>query len=376
MSKRRTFNPEQKAKIVLELLSGEHTMAELSAKYDVHATQLQRWKKAFLENAGAAFDKKNSKESTQVKELEEKEEALLKKIGQLTVEVDWLKKNLESSKTPSQRASMVEFDLNAISIKRQCELLCVNRSRVYYRPKEKGPGNAFKYLIIGLIDKIHTDYPYYGSRRITKELNRMGHKVNRKRIQLYLREMGVVIFYPGPNLSKRNRKHKVYPYLLKNLKVDCRSQVWSIDITYISMPKGHMYLFAIIDWYTREIIDYELSNSLDTGFIIKCLKRAFKTHKPEIINSDQGSQFTSNEYIALLKNEDIKISMDSVGRATDNARIERFFRSIKQEKLYIYEYNTVNELRLLVAEYIEFYNYKRIHQALDYQTPYEFSMAA
>ncbi len=164
MSKRRTFNPKQKVKIVLELLSGEHTTAELSAKYDVHATQLQRWKKAFLENAGAAFDKKNSKESTQVKELEEKEEALLKKIGQLTAEVDWLKKNLESSKTPSQRASMVEFDLNAISIKRQCELLCVNRSRVCYRPKEKGPGIAFKYLIIGLIDKIHTDYPYYGSR--------------------------------------------------------------------------------------------------------------------------------------------------------------------------------------------------------------------
>ena len=204
----------------------------------------------------------------------------------------------------------------------------------------------------------------------------MGYKVNRKRIQLYLREMGIVVFYPGPNLSKRNRKHKVYPYLLKNLNVDHRNQVWSIDITYISMSKGHMYLFAIIDWYTREIIDYELSNSLDTAFIIKCLKRAFRTHKPEIINSDQGSQFTSNDYIALLKSEDIKISMDTVGRATDNARIERFFRSIKQEKLYIYEYNTVDELRVLIAEYMDFYNYRRIHQSLDYQTPHEFSLAA
>jgi Transposase and inactivated derivatives len=142
------------------------------------------------------------------------------------------------------------------------------------------------------------------------------------------------------------------------------------------MSKGHMYLFAIIDWYTREIIDYELSNSLDTAFIIKCLKRAFRTHKPEIINSDQGSQFTSNDYIALLKSEDIKISMDTVGRATDNARIERFFRSIKQEKLYIYEYNTVDELRVLIAEYMDFYNYRRIHQSLDYQTPHEFSLAA
>jgi len=271
---------------------------------------------------------------------------------------------------------LVELNFDAISIKRQCELLSVNRSRVYYQPKENGPGIAFKYLIISLIDKTHTDHPYYGSRRITKELNRMGYKVNRKRIQLYLREMGIVVFYPGPNLSKRNRKHKVYPYLLKNLNVDHRNQVWSIDITYISMSKGHMYLFAIIDWYTREIIDYELSNSLDTAFIIKCLKRAFRTHKPEIINSDQGSQYTSNDYIALLKSEDIKISMDTVGRATDNARIERFFRSIKQEKLYIYEYSTVDELRVLIAEYMDFYNYKRIHQSLDYQTPYEFSLAA
>lgn len=255
-------------------------------------------------------------------------------------------------------------------------MLSVNRSRVYYKPKENGPGAAFKYIIIRLIDQIHTEHPYYGSRRITKLLNRMGYEVNRKRIQKYLREMGIVVFFPGPNLSKRNRMHKVYPYLLRNLTVDRRDQVWSIDITYISMPKGHMYLFAIIDWYTREIVDYELSNSLDVSFVSKCLKRAFKTRKPEIINSDQGVQFTSNEYISLLKSESIQISMDSVGRATDNARIERFFRSIKQEKLYIYEYETVQELSVLISDYIKFYNYERLHQSLNYLTPYEFSMAA
>jgi putative transposase len=158
--------------------------------------------------------------------------------------------------------------------------------------------------------------------------------------------------------------------------VDKPRQVWAVDITYIPMPKGHMYLFAIIDWYTREIIDYELSNSMDTSFIIKCLKRAFQKSKPEIINSDQGSQFTSNEYIELLKEHGIKISMDSVGRATDNARIERFFRSLKQEKLYIYDYESVKALRMLVQEYIQFYNLVRGHQSLNYMTPNEFNMAA
>jgi putative transposase len=270
---------------------------------------------------------------------------------------------------------MVEFELKGITLSRQCELLSINRTRIYYEPVQ-GPGGAYKHLLIKLIDQIHTEHPYYGSRRITALLKRSGYDVNRKRIQGYMREMGLVVYYPGPNLSKRNRLHKVYPYLLRNMIIDKPRQVWAVDITYISMPKGHMYLFAIIDWYTREIIDYELSNSMDTAFIIKCLSRAFEKFTPEIINSDQGSQFTSNEYIELLKGHGIRISMDSVGRATDNARIERFFRSLKQEKLYIYEYETVKALRTLVQEYIQFYNLVRGHQSLDYMTPNEFNMAA
>ena len=188
--------------------------------------------------------------------------------------------------------------------------------------------------------------------------------------------MAIVVYYPSPNLSKRNRQHKVYPYLLKKLAITRKNQVWSIDITYIPMSHGHMYLFAIIDWFTREIVDFELSNSLDTTFITTCLKRAFEEAKPEIINSDQGSQFTSNEYINLLKSEGIRISMDSVGRATDNNRIERFFRSLKQEKLYIYAYESVNELKTLIQEYMKYYNTERPHQSLGYATPAEVSKAA
>lgn len=270
---------------------------------------------------------------------------------------------------------MIERELKGLSLSRQCELLSINRTRIYYT-QSPGPGCGYKQVILRQIDQIHTEHPYYGSRRITAVLIRRGHNVNRKRIQGYMREMAIVVYYPSPNLSKRNRQHKVYPYLLKKLAITRKNQVWSIDITYIPMSHGHMYLFAIIDWFTREIVDFELSNSLDTTFITTCLKRAFEEAMPEIINSDQGSQFTSNEYINLLKSEGIRISMDSVGRATDNNRIELFFRSLKQEKLYIYAYESVNELKTLIQEYMKYYNTERPHQSLGYATPAEVSKAA
>lgn len=263
-----------------------------------------------------------------------------------------------------------------ISLSRQCVLLGINRTRIYYKPVF-GEKQKYKQDLLRLIDRIHTKHPYYGSRRMTQLLKRMGHEINRKRIQGYMREMGIVVYYPGPNLSKRNRMHKVYPYLLRNLEIEKKNHVWAADITYIPMPIGHMYLFAIIDWYTREIVDYAISNSLDTALVTRCLKRAFRKHgRPIILNSDQGAQFTSNEYIGLLKANNISISMDSVGRAKDNARIERFFRSLKQEKLYIYEHSNVQALKLLIDEYIGFYNYERPHQSLGYMTPSEFGIAA
>lgn len=268
---------------------------------------------------------------------------------------------------------MVDFKCTEITLKRQCELLNITRTSIYYRPK---PINHYEMVLKRMIDEIHLKHPYYGSRRITHELKESGFPVNRKRIQRYMRDMRLKIHYPGPNLSKRNRIHKVYPYLLRGLNINRKNQVWSVDITYIPMPKGHMYLFAIIDWYSRTIIDYELSATLDTYFITNCLKRAFEKAKPEIINSDQGSQFTSNDYINLLKSNDIKISMDSVGRATDNAVIERFFRSLKQEKVYIYEYRNPRELFVLIKEYIHFYNHERGHQTLNYQKPYNVYTAA
>jgi len=187
-----------------------------------------------------------------------------------------------------------------------------------------------------------------------------------------MREMRIMAIYPKKNLSRRNLKHRTYPYLLRDYTVTENNQVWGIDITYIPMPKGSMYLCAMIDWHARKAITSTLSNTLGTGFVIRTLHKAFRKHGiPKIINSDQGSQFTSNDYIALLKEKGIKISMDGKGRATDNAITERFFRNLKQESLYLYEYESVSEVKALIDNYIDFYNSERLHQSLDYLTPDE-----
>jgi len=188
-----------------------------------------------------------------------------------------------------------------------------------------------------------------------------------------MREMGIHGFCPGPNLSKRIHGKNLYPYLLRNLKIDHPNQVWSIDVTYCRMKRGFMYMVAIIDWYSRYIVGFELSNTLDKTFVIEAIQKAIKRYgKPEIMNSDQGSQFTSDDYINLLKNNGIKISMDGKGRALDNQRIERFFRSYKWEKLYLEECETVQQLRQITKEYVEHYNHRRPHQSLDYKTPAEY----
>lgn len=280
-----------------------------------------------------------------------------------------LKKNLAFNKSFAERKEMIEREHPDITIKRQCELLEISRSGYYYQPKGE---DIYVITIKNEIDRIHTACPFYGYRRITETLKRKGYNVNYKRIWNYMREMRIVAIYPKKNLSKRNLKHRTYPYLLRNYTVTENNEVWGIDITYIPMPRGSMYLCALIDWNARKIIAITLSNSLETEMVIRTLEKGFRRHGiPKIINSDQGSQFTSNEYIALLKEKGIKISMDGKGRATDNAITERFFRNLKQESLYLYEYETVPELKRLIDNYITFYNTERIHQSLDYWTPDE-----
>jgi putative transposase len=266
---------------------------------------------------------------------------------------------------------MIDANDKKISISRQAQLLSVNRTSFYYRPV---PISDEEYWIKRCIDEIYTAHPEYGYRRMTVVLYRdYDIHINRKRTRRYMREMGIHGICPGPNLSKRLHNKYVYPYLLRGLNINRPNQVWSIDITYCRMKRGFMYLFAIIDWYSHYIVGYALSNTLERTFIIEAIQKAIKRYgKPEIINSDQGSQFTCDDYINLLKDNRIKISMDGKGRALDNQRIERFFRSYKWEKLYLYECATGHELRKITQEYIEHYNNRRPHQSLDYGTPAQY----
>lgn len=257
---------------------------------------------------------------------------------------------------------------------RQSELCHVNRSSVYRQKKEPLYGESdYNLSLMRRIDELHLENPSWGSRRIAVTLRREGMAANRKRIQRLMQKMDLCALYPGPNLSRRLHAEYRHPYLLRNLKIDHEDHVWGIDISYLPLKTGFMYLFVIIDWYTRQIVDYELSYSLEKTFVFRCLKRAFSRRKPEIINSDQGSHFTNPDYIKLLEDRDIKISMDGKRQALDNIITERFFRSIKYEDLYINEYGSPAELIRAVDRYIRFYNSNRPHQSLAYKTPNEVS---
>lgn len=263
---------------------------------------------------------------------------------------------------------MIERDHPTISIKRQAFLLGVNRTSVYREPSEpqESPENI---QIMHEIDVIYTDKPFFGYRRITAILREKGFNVNRKRVRRLMRLMGIHGIYPQPNLSKRLHAKYVQPYLLRGLDINHPNHVWGVDITYLRMGKGFMYLFLIIDWFSRKVVDYELSSTLEKGFVMTCLKRAFGHCKPKIINSDQGSHFTNADYLKLLAEHDIQVSMDGKGRATDNSRTERFFRALKYECIYLNEFGNPRELRKGITQYIKFYNTERPHQSLDYATP-------
>lgn len=259
-----------------------------------------------------------------------------------------------------------------ISIKRQAKLLSVNRTSLYRSPAVKVISDE-ELFIMRRLDELHTKEPTWGYRFLTKVLNRdYGLIVNRKRVRRIMQSMGIYAIYPKPNLSKRYHQKYAHPYLLRNLEIVRPDQVWGIDITYIRIEKGFMYLFVIIDWYSRYMVDYELSSTLDKNFVLRCIQRALRKRKPEIINSDQGSHFTCPAYINLLEENKVRISMDGKGQCLDNARTERFFRTLKYDRVYIYEYSTPRELSAMLNEYMLTYNTYRPHSALGEECPSDF----
>ena len=248
----------------------------------------------------------------------------------------------------------------------QCELLGLNRSGVYYRPQ---PPDAHEVEIKRHIDEVYTAYPFYGIRRITAQLRQDGLLVNHKAVARHMQEMGLQAIYPGPNLSKRAQQEMVYPYLLRGLTIERPNQVWGVDITYIRLRTGWMYLFAVLDWYSRFVVSWALDLSLEMSFVLEAMRVALATATPTICNSDQGSHFTSTQYTDLLLKAQVQISMDGKGRALDNIFTERLWRTIKYEEVYLKDYASPREARTSLDEYFVFYNTRRLHQALGYQTP-------
>lgn len=266
----------------------------------------------------------------------------------------------------NRRRSLVEPDHPELSIRRQCELLDLSRASYYYEPATE---SALNLTLMRLIDEQYMRTPFYGWPRMTVYLQEQGYAINHKRVQRLMQKMGIQALYPKPALSQANREHKVYPYLLRGVAITRPNQVWSTDITYIPMRNGFMYLVAVIDWYSRYVLAWQLSNTLESTFCLEALRQALTQGRPEIFNTDQGVQFTAIAFTQVLEAAEVQISMDSKGRALDNVFIERLWRSVKYEDIYLKQYETVPLLFRGLDSYFTFYNHERPHQSLGYQTP-------
>jgi len=391
--KRKTYTADFKAKVVLELLEGEKTLSEIASKYDILPKSLQQWKKQFLENASLAFDKSAvvQEYKEQIEQLKKEKDKTSKKLGEVIVERDFVVEKLKSLVSSKTRAQAANTKLT-LSLNRQLQLLSVSKTAYYYTPVMPFSSKEDKELL-DMIDKIHTKHPYYGTRRMVALLKRLGFDVGRKLIRSAFAFMGIKALYPRAKTTIANKEHKKYPYLLdvfKNEKeqviIDKPNIVWSGDITYIKLENGFAYLTAIIDWHTKKILVWKLSNTMDVHLTTSVLKEAIALHgKPEIFNSDQGSQYTAKEHIEILSQNGISISMDAKGRSIDNIAIERFsqkvllkqiatgyfWRTLKYEEVYPKAYNTIKEAREGIDEYIQIYNKERLHSSLGYKTPDE-----
>lgn len=262
---------------------------------------------------------------------------------------------------------MIEKSHLSLSVRRQCDLLGLARSTLYYQPYDA----AEEVILTNLISEIWHEIPVYGYRRITASLNRLGHNVNHKRVLRLMKESGLQAIYPKRRLSQPDPSHKIYPYLLRGLEITTPNQVWATDLTYIRLGQGFGYLMAIIDVFSRKIIAWDVGNSMETGFCLGILSQGLSVARPQILNTDQGSQYTSKEWIYQVESNNIRVSMDGVGRWADNIPIERFWRTVKWENLYLGGCRNVLEVRTSLEEFMEFYNTRRLHSALDYATPDE-----
>ena len=365
---KKSYTPKQKASIALMAIKGE-SVSKLASQYQIHPTQIGQWKKLVEDELATLFVDKRKKENFGKDRVIEE---LYKNIGQREVEISWLKKN--STLSSREKSILIDKDNFEINLTRQAELLDISRSGIYYQPII----NQEEIRIKNSIDKIYTDCPFYGSRKIKKELEiEYGIKICRSYVQNLMREIGLQAIYPDSklNLSLGDKQHKKYPYFLRNLEIVRINQVWSTDITYIRLKNGFVHLTVIFDWYSRYVISWKLSATLENEFCIQALKEALEIATPEIHNSDQGVQYTAENYIAVLEENGIQISMDGRGRCMDNIFTERLWRTVKYENIYIHDYQDIKEAQIGLTQYFQFYNHRRIHQSLGYITPAQIYLA-
>ncbi|WP_371257382.1 IS3 family transposase [Phaeobacter sp. 11ANDIMAR09] len=363
MSKRKNHSPEFKAKVALEALKGERTVAELASQFGVHPTMIHGWKRALLEGASGVFER-GSRNKPEIDEEQVKE--LHAKIGELAVANDFLSRKAQTVDRQVRR-EMVEPANPGLSVGKQCRLLSISRSSFYYRPKGE---TALNLTLMRQIDEQFLETPFFGVRQMTWHLRNEGHPVNEKRIRRLMRLMSLMPIYQKPNTSKAAKGHKTYPYLLRGLQVGRPNQVWAADITYLPMRKGFLYLVAVIDWHTRKVLAWRISNTLEADFCVEALNEAIhRFGKPEIMNTDQGSQFTSFAWTDRLRRSGVRISMDGKGRFLDNIFVERLWRSLKYECVYLHAWETGSEAKAGIGKWVEFYNRKRPHSALGGRPP-------
>ena len=358
---RKQYSPQFKARVAVEAIRGEKTLSQLGSHFKVHPMQIAKWRKAALEQLPEIFVDGRTRKT---RNGEADNDALYEEIGRLKVELDWLKKKSACSIEDLRR--LVDWDDPNLSVRRQCELLGVSRAGLYYEPVGESKENL---RLMRLIDEQYTRTPFYGRRRMRAWLATQGVVVNPKRVSRLMELMGIEAVYPKPKLSQPGEGHKIYPYLLRGVTVERVNQVWSTDITYIRMAQGFVYLVAVMDWFSRFVLSWSLSLTMELDFCIEALKNALHRGRPEIFNSDQGSQFTSEKFSAELKARGIAVSMDGRGRCMDNIFIERLWRSLKYEEVYLKDYQSVTEARAGIEKYFRFYNQERLHQSLDYRTP-------
>ena len=378
--KGQTYTAEQKTKIVLEMLKEEMTTSQLATKYKITSQSLGKWKLQFLENASLAFDLGGATKAyrDEIEELKTENDGLAKALGKATIKAEWATGKLKSLDFDNKK-SLIESKHNKISVLEQCESLGISRSSYYYHAVPMRQENI---KLLHKIDEIATENSEYGYRFIYEQLKEDGYSVGKNRVLKYMGILGIQAIYPTKKklTSLKNQEHPIYEYLLKQywskvgkrrtVYVPTPNEVWSGDITYIRINGGFMYLAAVIDWHSKAILAYKISNSMDATLATDVLAEALaKYPKPKIFNSDQGSQYTSHEHTSLLKKYDIQISMNGKARSIHNIVIERFFRTLKHGNIYINDYETIKDLKEGVKAYIYKYNFKRFHSSLNYRKP-------